>query len=72
MQRQNKKAFLLIDSLISVFVTCILCVTCFAIYNSIFKYEQGYIEYQSKSNENLEYIYNNLYECEACVLDEPD
>ena len=72
MRLKNRDGFLLLDSLISVFVTCLVCISIYATYNLIEKYEEGYLDYQSESNENLEYIFNNLYECEMCLLDEPD
>lgn len=72
MRLKNRDGFLLLDSLISVFVTCLVCISIYATYNLIEKYEKGYLDYQSESNENLEYIFNNLYECEMCLLDEPD
>ena len=72
MRLKNRDGFLLLDSLISVFVTCLVCISIYVTYNLIEKYENGYLDYQSESNENLEYIFNNLYECEMCLLDEPD
>lgn len=68
----NKKGFLLIDSLITVFVTSLVCVACYSIFQAIENYEEGYIEYQNRSNENLEYVYSNMWQCEACILDESD
>jgi len=72
MSRWTKKGFLLIDSLITVFVTSLVCITCYSIYRLIVNYQEGYINYQQRSNDELEYIFNNLYECEACVIDESD
>lgn len=68
----NKKGFLLIDSLITVFVTSLVCAACFSIFNLIDNYEKGYLEYQERSNENLEYIFNNMWECEGCIVNESD
>lgn len=62
----------MIDSLITVFVTSLVCVTCYSIYQSIINYYEGYFEYQNKSNSNLEYIYDNMWQCEACKIDESD
>lgn len=70
MQKQNKKGFLLLDSLISVFVTCLVCGACYSIYNLMLKYDEGYVEYQKQSNENLEEIYWNISDCEECIIDE--
>ena len=72
MQPSSKKGFLLIDSLITVFVTSLLCVMCYAMYQNIVNYDEGYMEYQERSNSNLEYIYNNLFYCEECEIDESD
>lgn len=71
MQPRNRKGFLLLDSLISVFVTCLLCATCYMIYSLMSSYDDGYINYQSRSNNNLESIFNNLSKCEECEIDEP-
>lgn len=72
MQLLNKKGFLLIDSLITVFVTSLVCVMCYALYQSLIKYDDGYIKYQEDSNERLEHIYHNLWHCEECEIDESD
>lgn len=72
MQHMNKKGFLLVDSLITVFITSLLCVACYSIYHSIILYEEGYINYQNRSNENLEYVFNNMQSCEGCKIDESD
>lgn len=72
MQRLNNKGFLLADSLITVLITSIVCVTCYSIYQSMVNYEEGYMKYQEESNEKLIYIYGSLPECEECQIDEPD
>lgn len=68
----NKKGYLLIDSLIVVFITSILCFMCYQIYLSISNYETGYQEYQKNSNDYYRELYNNLSNCEACIIDEFD
>ena len=70
MRQLNKKGFLLLDSLITVFITSLVCITCYSIYHLIISYDDGYLKYQERSNNELEYIYNNTYECEACIIDE--
>ncbi len=70
MQLWNKKGFLLLDSLLVVFITSLVCVTCYSIYHLIVKYEDGYIEYQTRTNYEYENIYKSLYECEACEIDD--
>ena len=72
MRLLNRKGFLLIDSLICVMITSLLCVSCYSIYKAIDNYENAYIEYQTRSNNDLEDIYNSLKECETCELDESD
>lgn len=72
MRLQTKKGFLLLDSLITVFVTSVVCVGCYSIYKSIVNYEEGYTQYQNESNSRLVNVFNNLYECEPCVIDESD
>lgn len=72
MQQLNKKGFLLLDSLITVFVTSLVCIACYSIFHSIVKYEEGYIDYQNRSNINLEKIFINMWECEECQIDESD
>lgn len=72
MQQLNKKGFLLLDSLITVFVTSLVCIACYSIFHSIVKYEEGYIDYQNRSNINLENIFINMWECEECQIDESD
>lgn len=72
MQQLNKKGFLLLDSLITVFVTSLVCIACYSIFHSIVKYEEGYIDYQNRSNINLENTFINMWECEECQIDESD
>ena len=63
---------MLLDSLICVFVAVSLCLLCFSIYKAILNYWKGYLSYQEDSNERYVSIFNGLYECEACVIDESD
>lgn len=72
MQLKSRKGFLLVDALITVFVTSLVCIMCYAIYESMLNYEDGYNEYQTKINDDLLDIYQNTYECEACIIDESD
>lgn len=66
------RGFLLIDSLLSVFIVASICMLCFSIYQVIDKYSQGYEQYQVTSNEAYERILNSLPGCEACQVNEPD
>jgi len=70
--RVSNKGFFLIDALLSVFIVSCICILCFTIFNIINKYEEGYINYQIKSNYYYENLFNNLKECEACNIDESD
>ena len=67
------KGFLLVDSLITIFISALVCSLCYSIYMLNDKYVQGYKDYQEKSNERLQEILVNLNECETCeVIDESD
>lgn len=68
----NKKGFLLLDSLISVFITSIVCIMCYSIYNLIIKYDDGYKEYVNRTNLEMKMIYDSLADCEVCIIDESD
>ena len=70
--RLSNKGFFLIDALLSVFICSCICILCFSIYNIIDRYIRGYEEYQIRSNQSYEIIFNGLGECEACVIDESD
>ena len=72
MLRLNKKGFLLLDSLICVCITSLVCVLCFSIYEAIINYDDGFNRYQILLNEELENIYNTLPDCEVCIIDESD
>ena len=67
------KGFLLVDSLITIFISALVCSLCYSIYMLNDKYVQGYKDYQEKSNERLQEILVSLNECETCeVIDESD
>lgn len=72
MLHQSKKGFLLIDSLISVFITSLLCILCYSSFKAILNYDEGYINFQKISNDNLIDVYDSLYKCKVCQIDEPD
>ncbi|MBQ6477955.1 MAG: hypothetical protein IJI44_01170 [Erysipelotrichaceae bacterium] len=71
MHRWNR-GFLLVDSLLSVFIVASICLFCFSIYQAIDKYAQGYKQFQKRTNETYEHILNQLPDCEACQTDESD
>lgn len=66
----NKKGFLLIDSLIAVFIVCIVAVLCLSVFKSINNFDEGYISYKVEINDELLLIYANLGECEKCLIEE--
>ena len=66
------RGFLLIDSLLSVFIVASICMLCFSIYQVIDKYADGFEQYQTTSNETYEHILNSLPGCQACQIDESD
>lgn len=69
----NNKGFLLIDSLITVFVVSALCIICYSMYQAIINYDNGYKQYQEESNNRLIQIYRYTYECEGCeIIDDSD
>lgn len=72
MRQLNKKGFLLLDSLITVFITSLVCIACYSTFHLIVNYEEGYTDYQNRSNTSIEYILSNMWECEECEIDEPD
>ena len=69
---QSNKGFILIDSLMTVFIVSCICILCFSIYKSIENYIEGYLRYTEESNIRYEEIYNNLPECEVCEIYEYD
>ena len=70
--RQKSRGFILIDALICVLITGLVCTMCYSMYNSIVIYEESYLNYQNNSNENLENIYNSLSGCEICIIEEEE
>ena len=72
MQHCNKKGFILLDSLVTVLITCTICLLCYSIFRAIEIYDAGVINYRLQSNEEIENIYNHIPDCEACILDELD
>ena len=70
--RRWSRGFLLIDSLLSVFIVVSICMLCFSIYKVIGRYSEGYELYQMTANETYERIMNRLPDCEACQTDESD
>ena len=66
----NNKGFLLVDSLVSIFIVSNICLLCMSIFEVIDKYEEGYLEYIDKSNIRLETIMSQTFYCEGCYIDD--
>lgn len=64
------KGFLLLDSLVVVFVVSSMCVLCLCLFNLIEAYSDGYCNYQESSNNKLEIILNDTFISEGCYTDE--
>lgn len=69
MQRYDR-GFILLDSLMTVFIVSCICILCFSVYKSIENYIEGYRMYQNMSNQRYEDIYLSFNDCEVCVIDE--
>ena len=48
--RLSNEGFFLLDALLSVFILSCLCILCFTIYGLMERYEEGYQNYQYRSN----------------------
>lgn len=70
--RVSNKGFIMVDALLCVFIVICMCGLCFSIYKAIDRYEQGYIDYLSRSQSDIEDILIYLPYCEACAIDESD
>ena len=66
------RGFLLIDSLLSVFIVASICMLCFSIFQVIGKYAEGYEQYRMTTNQTYERILNGLPECRECRADDSD
>ena len=66
----NKKGFLLVDSLITIFIVSAMSILCITIFKSINNYKEGYQSYKEETNERLNNLYNSLGVCERCVIQE--
>ena len=64
----KNKGFLLADSLISIIVVSLMSVLILSIYKAINSYKEGYELYKEESNLNIISIYDELGECEKCIV----
>ena len=72
MLHMNKKGFLLLDSLVCVVIVVSLCTFVLGTYQNIHSYYDGYDKYQREIAESYSEIYDKLYECEKCEIEEED
>lgn len=67
---KSNKGFLLLDSLIAVFIVTSMSILSFGVYSSLVNYEDGYLLYKEEFNEQLIDTYDLLGVCEKCVIQE--
>lgn len=70
--RRSDRGFLLIDSLLAVFIVICMCALCMTMYQVILRYEDGYDAYRERTNDSLTVLFQSLPYCEACLDDESD
>ena len=70
--RRSDRGFLLIDSLLAVFIVLCMCALCMTMYQVILRYEDGYEAYQERTSNSLTLLFQRLPYCEACRNDESD
>jgi len=68
----KKKGFVLIDSLICIAIVTVMCLLCFSLFTVINSFNTGYKDYQMKSNEHYDEIFNSVGECVKCEKEEKD
>ena len=66
----NKKAFLLVDSLVCLIIT--VCISALSIYtfNQVDYYHENYKLYYEEINDRYSDIFHVLSECEKCEIEE--
>ncbi|MDO4197737.1 MAG: hypothetical protein Q4D13_01945 [Erysipelotrichaceae bacterium] len=68
----NKKGFLLLDSLLCVFIGVNMCLLCFSIYRIINSDIDVNRRYNERENDFYYELFNSFEYCERCVINEPD
>lgn len=66
----NKKAFLLVDSLICLIITVCISSLCVYTYNQLDLYNDNYKLYYENINDEYSNIYHSLENCEKCKIEE--
>ena len=58
----------MIDALLCVFISCLISLLCYSLFFLNSSYLVSYDEYQEGINWEYELIFQNLGECEECVI----
>ena len=58
----------MIDALLCVFISCLISLLCYSLFFLNSSYFVSYDEYQEEINGKYELIFQNLGECEECVI----
>lgn len=68
----NNKGFILLDALISVFIVCAISTITINLFVNYKNYKDGYLYYLDDVNDLYEDIFEDLGECERCILQEEE
>ena len=68
LQSMKTRGFLMIDALLCVFISCLISLLCYSLFFLNSSYLVSYDEYQEEINREYELIFQNLGECEECVI----
>ncbi|MDD5983378.1 MAG: hypothetical protein PUC07_06240 [Solobacterium sp.] len=68
LQSMKVRGFLMIDALLCVFISCLISLLCYSLFFLNSSYLVSYDEYQEEINGEYELIFQNLGECEECVI----
>lgn len=66
----KSRGFLLLDSLITIFIVSSMALLCISVYKSVINYKEGYKLYKEETNNKIAAIYDSLGECERCEIEE--
>lgn len=66
----NKKAFLLIDSLVCLIITVCVSSLCIYTYDQLQMFSENYKQYYENINDKYSNIYHSLENCEKCEIEE--
>ncbi len=58
----------MIDALLCVFISCLISLLCYSLFFLNSSYLVSYDKYQEEINGEYELIFQNLGECEECVI----